>query len=343
MKIIVDAMGGDFAPHAPVEGALQAAAERGAKLMLVGREGAILEALRKQGHQGLPEGMELVHAEQVVEVEDNPATVLREKKESSMVVGLQMLKEGKGDAFVSAGSTGALLSTATLIVKRLRGIRRAALAPVVPTGTGSAVLIDCGATAECTPEYLLQFAFMGSFYAKRFLDRQQPKVGLLNIGAEPSKGTQLQLDTHALLKEAHQAGRIRFVGNVEAKEAILGDVDVIVTDGFSGNVMLKTFEGTALFMNGMLKKVFLKGLGTKLAALLVKGELSSMKKALDPNETGGTPLLGISKPVIKAHGSSSAYAIRNAIGQGMQIAHSNLISEIEENITYMHLPGKEQG
>ena len=153
--------------------------------------------------RSLPENIELVHAEEVVEVEDNPATIVREKKDASMIVGLRMLKEGKGDAFVSAGSTGALLSAATLLVKRLKWIRRAALAPVIPTGTGSAVLIDCGATAECTPEYLLQFAFLGSFYAKQFLNRPNPKVGLLNIGAEPTKGTDLQLETYALLKEAH--------------------------------------------------------------------------------------------------------------------------------------------
>lgn len=341
MKIIVDAMGGDFAPQAPVEGAVSAVKELGVKVILVGRAEAILSVLEQLGHRDLPVGLEIVNAEEIIEVQDNPATVLREKKDASMTVGLRLLKEGRGDAFVSAGSTGALLSAATLMIKRIRGIRRAALAPVIPTDSGGAVLIDCGATAECTAEYLLQFAFMGSYYAKRFLNRAEPKVGLLNIGAEPSKGTDLHRETHQLLKQAHAEGRIHFHGNVEAKEAILGEVDVIVTDGFSGNILLKTFEGTALYMNSMLRKVFLRGLFGKFAAMLVMRDLTKMKKTLDPNEVGGTVLLGIAKPVIKAHGASNAYAIRNAIGQGLTLAHSSLIEDITENIEYMHLPTME--
>lgn len=341
MKIIVDAMGGDFAPQAPVEGAVSAVKELGATVILVGRAEVILSCLEQLGYQELPTGLEIVHAEEVIEVEDNPATVVREKKDASMTAGLQLLKEGRGDAFVSAGSTGALLSAATLIIKRVRGIRRAALAPVIPTGTGSAVLIDCGATAECTPEYLLQFAFMGSYYAKRFLDHQDPRIGLLNIGAEPSKGTDLQRDTYRLLKQAHEDGRIHFIGNVEAKEAILGDADVIVADGFSGNILLKTYEGTAMYISSLLKKALTKKFTTKLAAAMLLGEISEMKKTLDPNEIGGTALLGISKPVIKAHGSSNAYAIRNAIGQALTLAHSSLISDITDNIEYMRLPGIE--
>ena len=341
MKIIVDAMGGDFAPAAPVEGALAAVKELGAEILLVGRAEAILSSLEQMGIREVPRGIEIVHADDVVEVEDNPATVTREKKNSSMVVGLNLLKEGKGSAFISAGSTGALLTAATLIVKRVHGIRRAALAPVIPTASGGAVLIDCGATADCTPEYLLQYAFMGSYYARRVLDNPDPKVGLLNIGAEPSKGTDLQRDTHTLLERAHQEGRLRFYGNIEAKEALLGGVDVIVADGFSGNILLKTFEGTAKYMVGLLKKAFGKNLATKLGALLVMGEIGQIKKSLDPNEVGGTALLGISKPVIKAHGSSNAYAIRNAIGQGMKLSSSNLIQDITDNVDYMRLVGAE--
>jgi glycerol-3-phosphate acyltransferase PlsX len=324
-----------------VEGAVNAVKELGATVILVGRAEVILSCLEQLGYQELPTGLEIVHAEEVIEIEDNPATVVREKKDASMTVGLQLLREGQGDAFVSAGSTGALLSAATLIIKRVRGIRRAALAPVIPTGTGNAVLIDCGATAECTSEYLLQFAFMGSYYAKRFLDRPDPRVGLLNIGAEPSKGTDLQRETYRLLKEAHQEGRIHFIGNVEAKEAVLGDADVIVTDGFSGNILLKTYEGTAMYISSLLKKAFTKKLSTKLGAMMLLGEIAEMKKTLDPNEIGGTALLGISKPVIKAHGSSNAYAIRNAIGQALTLAHSSLISDITENIEYMRLSGME--
>ncbi len=337
MKIIVDAMGGDHAPQAPVEGALDAVRSLGAEVILVGREGEIKTVLQGLGVTALPDGLEILHAEQVVEIEDNPATVMREKKNSSMAVGLALLKEEKGAAFVSAGSTGALLSAATLVIKRLRGIRRAALAPVVPTGSGSAVLMDAGATAECTPEYLLQYAFMGSFYAKQFLGIQSPRVGLLNIGAEPSKGTELQRETYGLLKAAGEAGRINFTGNVEGKEAVLGAVDVIVTDGFSGNIFLKTYEGTALYINSLLKQMFTSGLSKKLAAALVMGDIAKMKKTLDASEVGGTAMLGISKPVIKAHGSSNAYAIRNAIRQAQTLAASSLIADISDNMAFMKL------
>ena len=199
MKIIVDAMGGDNAPQAPIEGALRAQKDLGVEILLTGRTEDITACLAKLGHQAPPQGMEIVPASQVIDMEDNPARAFKEKPDSSMTVGLNLLKEGKGDAFVSAGSTGALLSAATLMVKRIRGIRRAALAPVVPNATGNMVLIDCGATAECTPEYLLQFAFMGSYYAQRLLGIQNPRVGLLNIGTEPSKGMDLQKAAHALL------------------------------------------------------------------------------------------------------------------------------------------------
>ena len=202
MKIIVDAMGGDNAPQAPVMGAVQANREYGVDIILVGRGEAILKVLEENGIQELPAGVEIAHASEVVEMCDNPATAFREKKDSSLTVGLNLLKSGAGDAFVSAGSTGALLSGATLVVKRIKGIRRAALAPVVPTGNGGAVLIDCGANAECPPEYLIQFAYMGSYYAEHVLGRPEPKVGLLNIGVEPSKGTSLQTTVYPLLQEA---------------------------------------------------------------------------------------------------------------------------------------------
>ncbi len=338
MKIIVDAMGGDEAPLAPVEATLNAIRDFGVNALLIGRADAIQNSLQQLGVTTVPPQLEIIHTEQVVEMEDNPASVVREKKDASMTVGLRLLKEEKGDIFVSAGSTGALLSAATLIVKRVKGIRRAALAPVVPSKSGGAVLIDCGATAECTPEYLLQYAFMGSFYAKRMLDMKTPRVGLLNIGAEPSKGTSLQQETHALLEEASAQGRIHFIGNIESKEAILGGADVIVSDGFSGNIMLKTFEGTALFLNGMMKGMFQKNLSGKLAAALVMNELNGMKKTLDPNEVGGTMLMGIAKPVIKAHGSSNAFAIRNAIAQGILAAESGVIADIEAHVDEMRLP-----
>ena len=338
MKIIVDAMGGDNAPASNVRGALRAVKELGAEVILVGRGEDILAVLAEDGIKELPAGIEIAHASEVVEICDNPATAFKEKKDSSLTVGLNLLKEGKGDAFVSAGSTGALLSAATLLVKRVKGIRRAAMCPVVPTAKGGALLIDCGATAECTPEYLLQFAFMGSYYAERVMGRPEPRVGLLNIGAEESKGTDLQRETWKLLKKADAEGRINFAGNVEGKEAVLGAVDVIVTDGYSGNIFLKTMEGAGSFLAGEMKKMFMKSITTKLAALLVKDGIKDFKRMMDSREVGGTALVGISKPVIKAHGSSDAYAIRNAIRQAMQFAASGIIDDITENVEYMRLP-----
>ncbi len=337
MKIIVDAMGGDNAPQAPVMGAIQANREYGVDIILVGKGEEILKVLAGNGISDLPAGVAVTHASEVVEVCDDPATAFRKKKDSSLTVGLNLLKEGEGDAFVSAGSTGALLSGATLVTKRIKGIRRAALAPVVPTGNGGAVLIDCGANAECPPEYLLQFAYMGSYYAERVLGRPNPKVGLLNIGAEPSKGTGLQTTVYPMLEAAGEAGRINFTGNVEAREAVEGAVDVIVADGYSGNIFLKTMEGTGLFLAREIKKMFKKSAMTKLAAVMVSGGLKDFKKLMDAGEVGGTALVGISKPVIKAHGSSDAYAIQNAIRQARDFASSVIIESITENIDLMRL------
>ncbi|MEF2822231.1 MAG: phosphate acyltransferase PlsX, partial [Oscillospiraceae bacterium] len=270
---------------------------------------------------------------------DEPTAAIRHKKDSSMAVGLRLLAEGKGDAFVSAGSTGALLTGATLITKRIHGIRRAAMAPVIPTTTtGSAVLIDCGANAECTPEYLVQFAYLGNFYAQRVLGVATPRVGLLNIGAEDSKGTDLQKQTLALLRAADARGDLHFIGNIEAKDAIKGGCDVIVTDGFSGNVMLKSIEGVGSFAGSALKGMFKKNLLTKLAALLVMPGLNAFKARLDPNKVGGTAFIGISRPVIKAHGGSNAEAIENAVGQAIQVAESGITGAIAAHIDKMQLP-----
>ena len=227
MKIILDAMGGDNAPQAVVQGALEAHVQCGADIVLVGREEAIRACLTGP----LPEGVEIVNATDVVEMCDDPATAFKRKKDSSLTVGLTMLKNGEGDAFISAGSTGALLAGATLLVKRIRGVRRAAMGPVLPTATGRALLCDCGANADCTPEYLLQFAYLGNFYAQRLMGVEKPRVGLLNIGAEPSKGDTLRHETYALLEEAGREGRLNFIGNIEANTALLGGADVIVADG----------------------------------------------------------------------------------------------------------------
>ena len=341
MRILVDAMGGDNAPDQIALGAIQAAKDFGCEVVLVGRGEAILRALKDQGIETLPKGVEIANADDVVDMHDDPATVVKKKKDSSMVVGLNMLKEGGGDAFVSAGSTGALLSAATLTVRRVKGIRRAAMAPQIPTKTGrEAVLIDCGANAECTVEYLLQFAYLGSYYAQKVLGVENPRIGLLNIGAEESKGDTLRRETYQKLKEAGEAGHLNFTGNIEAKEAMLGECDVIVADGYSGNIMLKSIEGTGKLLSIKLKEMLMHSTGTKLAALLLKGQLGDFKKMLDANEVGGTALLGISKPVVKAHGSASEVGICNAVRQAMEVARSGIIDDIAQNIDKMRIEQK---
>ena len=333
MKIIIDAMGGDHAPLAPVMGALQAAKDFNVQITLVGKGEEILSVMRSQGIQDLPKGVEIANADEVVDMHDDPANVIRKKKNSSMVVGLKMLSEDQGDAFISAGSTGALLSGATLVVKRVKGIRRAAMGPVMPNKAGGkTVILDCGANAECTPEFLLQFGLVGSLYAKKYLGVANPKVGLLNIGTEDTKGTPLQKEAYSLLTEASEKGIMNFVGNVEARDVPLGAVDVVVCDGFAGNVLLKSIEGTAMFMGSMLKHKVFKGFWAKIGYLFCRKGVKEIKKMLDYREIGGTQFLGIKKPVIKAHGSSDALAFRNAVKQAMDAANSDITAELEEGL-----------
>ena len=331
MKIIVDAMGGDNAPDEIVLGALNAVRDSGIEITLTGRVEDILRVFERLGIKDLPSGIEIVNASEIIEIDDDPATAIRQKKDSSLSVGLTLLRDGRGEAFVSAGSTGALLSGATLIVKRVRGIRRAALAPFIPNKEGGFILIDCGANAECTSEYLLQFAYMGSFYCEDVLKIKSPRVGLLNNGAESTKGTTLQHETYGLLKNTG----LNFVGNVEAKEAMKGMCDVLVCDGFTGNVFLKTVEGTATLIMSELKSVYKSNALSKLSALLVRKQLSGLKNKMNPDSVGGTALLGISKPVLKAHGSSNAEAIQNAIMQAAREANSGVAARFEENIDQM--------
>lgn len=334
MKIILDAMGGDHAPEAPVLGAFEAAKAFGAQITLVGRGEAILDVMRQHGIQDLPEGVEIANADDVVDMHDDPASVIHKRKNSSMIVGLKMLADGQGDAFISAGSTGALLTGATLLVKRVKGIRRAAMGPAMPNKAGGkTVILDCGANAECTAEFLLQFGLLGSLYAKKCLGVDNPKVGLLNIGTEDSKGTLLQKEAYALLTEAANQGLIQFVGNVEARDVPLGAVDVIVCDGFSGNVLLKSIEGTAMYMGSLLKhKVFKRNIWSMLGYLLCKPGVNELMKKLDYREIGGTQFLGIRKPVIKAHGSSDVVAFRNAVRQAMEAAETDISAELEKEL-----------
>ena len=334
MKIILDAMGGDNSPEAVVLGALDAVKDFNTEIILVGRGEEILAAMKKHGVSDLPAGIAIAHADDVVDMHDDPAAVLHKRKTSSMVVGLKMLAEGQGDAFVSAGSTGALLTAATLVLKRVKGIRRAAMAPAFPNKAGGKTIIcDCGANAECTPEFLLQFAIVGSLHAKKSLGLKNPRVGLLNIGTEDSKGTALQLATYPMLVEAHEKGLINFIGNVEARQVPLGEVDVVVCDGFSGNVLLKAIEGTAMFMGSAVKKVFKRSFLANIGYLLCKPGVKDMMKLLDYREIGGTQFVGIKKPVIKAHGSSDARAFYNAVRQAVDAANNNTAEELEIALT----------
>ncbi len=336
MKIILDAMGGDNAPQAVVKGAVDAQAEFGVDIILVGRESDVNACLKDCGAENNPR-IRVVNADEVIDMHDDPAHAVRRKKNSSMTVALNLLHDGEGDAAISAGSTGALLTGATLLVRRIRGIRRAAMAPVLPNGGKGVVLIDCGANVECTPEYLLQFGYMGSFYSQKILGCENPRVGLLNNGSEDTKGTQLCKDAYALLQEASEAGRLRFIGNVEGTDVFSGNVDVIVTDGYSGNILLKTVEGTAKFMMKNVKDVLMKSPKTKIGALLLKKDLYGLKKLMDVSEVGGTAFIGITRPVIKAHGSSNARAIRSAVKQAIGFVNAHVTEDITENIEYMKL------
>lgn len=341
MKILIDAMGGDLAPACAVEGALLAAQRYpDCQLVLVGDEARLLPLLEGKDRTRIS----LAHAGEVITMEDDPATAVRRKKDSSMAVALAMLAKGEGDAMVSAGSTGALLTGATLVTKRIRGIRRAAIGTMFPQkGGGKALLLDCGANAECTAEYLMQFAYLGHFYMMTQLGIDNPRVGLVNNGTEEHKGDALRKETYQLLKAAHDAGRLNFIGNVEGRDILSGVCDVLVCDGFTGNVILKTVEGCGGFLMGELKGVMLANLKTKLAAAVLKPGLRRFKKMLDYKEVGGAPMLGISKTVVKAHGASDGQAMCSAIGQTVDSVNSGLIRLVEENIELMTVTPKTQG
>lgn len=331
MRIIVDAFGGDNAPQAVIEGCLLAKKEYGVDLVLTGDEEKI-RAAAKEMNADLT-GIQLVNAPQVMPVEADPTEILKSYSDSSMAVGLKMLSEGKGDAFLSAGSTGALVVGSTLIVKRLKGIKRAALGTVIPTmtGRGNYLLMDAGANHECRPEMLCQFGILGSVYMEKVFGVKSPKVGVVNIGAEETKGLPLQIDAGALLKKAP----VNFVGNVEARGLPLGEVDVAVADGFTGNVILKLSEGLGKSFSGAIKDLFKKSLLTKIGYLCVRGGLDDFRKKMDYTEHGGAPLLGLTKPVIKAHGSSNGYAFKNAIRQAKLCCEGDMIGTMQKALEEM--------
>lgn len=322
MKIIIDAMGGDKAPAEIIKGACEASLVSKAMLVLVGRESVIREHLAKSKHD--PSKIEVFHAEGVIEMDDDPMLVVKGKTDSSMSEGLRLLKES-GDAFVSAGSTGALHTGATLRVRNLKGVRRAAIAAMLPFDR-PVLLLDSGANISVTPENLVQWAYTGSVYMKGVMNVEKPVVGLLNNGTEACKGTPLQVEAYKLLSECPD---INFIGNVESKDIPYCPCDVLVTDGFTGNIALKLTEGMSKFMLKSLKSLFTANLKSKLSFVAMKGQIMGFRKKYDSAEYGGAPILGISKPVIKAHGSSDARAFRNAILQAERFVSSGAIGEIE--------------
>lgn len=326
MKIIVDAFGGDNAPLEILKGCAQAHAEYGVELIVTGDEEIIKKVAKDNGIS--LDGCEIVHAPDVISMEDDPTDMRKSKSGCSMAVGLKLLAEGRGDAFVSAGSTGALVVGATMFVKRIKGIKRAALAPVMPNNSGFYMLIDSGANVECRPEMLQQFGVMGSTYMNRVMNVKNPRVGLVNVGTEDSKGGELQHEAFALLKKSP----VNFIGNVEARDIPDNACDVAVCDGFTGNVVLKLTEGVASMLMGNLKAIFKKNMVSKIAAMMIMKGFRELKHKMDYNEYGGAPLLGIAKPVFKAHGSSKATALKNAIRLSMDFAANNVISEIESRL-----------
>lgn len=331
MRIILDAMGGDLGCEPVILGAVEARKTANAEYTLVGDESQLWDVFTK--HNLSTDGFTIVHAPDVVTMEDDPTRVVREKRQSSMAVGLGALKREEGDVFVSACNTGALLTGATLLVGRVRGVRRATLGVKLPTKKGKGVvLIDTGANAECTVEYLQQFALIGSAYAETYVGVENPRVALLSNGTEEHKGTALVKETHKLLAAMGEAGIIRFVGNMEAREVLSGDADVVVCDGFSGNVLLKTIEGTASFLMSLIKGVFMSNLMTKIAALMVKSKIGELKSMLDYRSVGATPILGISHPVFKAHGASDAEAWASAIKSAMNYVNCGTAKRIEEKM-----------
>ncbi|MFQ7241652.1 phosphate acyltransferase PlsX [Agathobaculum sp.] len=334
MKIIVDAMGGDNAPESATWGGALAAKEYGEQVLLVGDPDKVAALLKDKGMEHTP-GVTIMPASDLVDMHDDPATVLRRKPDSSMAVAFKLLKSGEGDALVSAGNTGALLTGATLYGGRIKGIRRGALAPVMPCKSGQVMLCDAGANTECTAEMLLQFAFLGSLYAEKINGIKNPRVGLVNNGTEDTKGDPLRKEAYALLKKAGDEGRLNFVGNVEGSMVPLGACDIAVCDGYSGNVMLKTIEGVAKFMAGAIKDVFMRNTATKLSYLACKRGMDEFRDLFNQDKIGGAPFLGIAKPVIKAHGSSNEIAVMNAVRQAIAYTKSGMIQAVSENIKYM--------
>lgn len=336
MNIVIDAFGGDNAPLEVIKGSIKAHNDFGVDVTLVGDENKIRECA-KNNELDISQ-LKIRHADTVIEICEEPTEVIKGKKDCSMAVGMKMLADGEGDAFVSAGSTGALVVGATFIVKRIKGVKRPALATILPTASTPTMLLDSGANADCRPEMLVHFGIMGSAYMNKIMNVKKPRVALANIGAEESKGRELELETYKLLKTAP----VNFVGNIEARQLPLGDCDVCVADGFCGNLMLKLYEGMGKFFSNELKGIFKKNVKTKLAAAMVMKNIKEFKKKVDYSEYGGAPLLGTARPVIKAHGSSDAKAFYNAIRQAKLFTETKVIDTITKALSQMKAESAEK-
>lgn len=333
MKVIVDAFGGDNAPLEVLKGCARAVSELGVNIILTGSSEKIKKCAADNGIS--LSGIEIEHTDDVFDIHEEPKEITRSGKNTSMALGLNLLAEGKGDAFVSAGSTGALVMGATFIVKRIKGIKRIAPSPVMPADKGNFILTDAGANTECRPEMLVQFAVMGSAYMEKVMGIMKPKVALLNIGAEDTKGRELEIESYKLLQESG----LNFVGNIEARDIPKGEVQVVVTDGFTGNIVLKLYEGMGSFFGKKMKWIF-SGIG-KIGAVFSLGKIKALHKQMDYKEVGGSALLGVKKPVIKAHGSSDATAFFNAVRQAKKCVESNVTGEIESYVSNIAAAGKE--
>ncbi len=327
MKIIADAMGGDHAPFQQVKGAVEAAKKLDTEIILCGNAEVIYPILERE--KADMRKIEVVHCSEVIENEDDPIRAVRRKTDSSLVTGMNLLNEGKGDALVSAGNTGAIIAASAFILKRMEGVQRPALTPLLPSDKGPFALLDAGANSVCTAENLYQFALMGSYYMSHVMGIENPRVALINIGAEPKKGTPLVKEAYEILKNS----RLNFVGNIEARHLPYGKADVVVADGFTGNITLKLYEGLGKYIAGEVKNIFNQNILTKGAALLTYGGIKRFRKKMDYKEYGGAPLLGVGGTVIKAHGSSDARAMYSAFVQAKKASESNLTGIIAEKLS----------
>lgn len=331
MRVVVDAFGGDNAPTEIIKGAALASNEYSTEITLTGNEKTINKVIADNNLKFYGE-LKIVDTDDVISMHDEPTSLLKSHSESSMALAFKELAEERADAFVSAGSTGAVVVGGTLIIKRIKGVKRPALAGLIPAPKGHYMLMDMGANAECRPEMLCQFGIMASAYLEGVEGKKNPEIGLLNIGTEDTKGGELQKEAYKLMQDAP----INFVGNIESREMPKGVCDAVITDGFTGNIALKLIEGSAATLFSLIKEVFYKSLPNKLAALVVKKDLSKVKKLMDSSEVGGAPLLGVRKTVIKAHGSSDAKAIKNAVGQAIKFTETGVIDKISSSLSAMN-------